>query len=134
MDLSNLSAGSMRELARKAVLGLTFDGSSAWQLIPWTWLVDWCYNIGDWFKVNRNIIPAQLESVCILRHTRSEYVDEGWSVPFGSQTLTLSRGVNFAEDKERIPTVAYPDAQFPFLSGNQLGILGSLAITGRRTR
>lgn len=134
MDLSHLQPGDMRALARKAVLGLTFDGSSAWQLIPWTWLTDWCLNIGDWFRANRNIIPAQLESCSVLKHTRSEYISAPWSTPYGSVTMSLSEGRAIAEDKERIPASPIPIAHFPFLSGNQLGILGSLAVTGKSVR
>jgi hypothetical protein len=28
------------------LLGLTFDASSAWQISPWSWLIDWFIDIG----------------------------------------------------------------------------------------
>lgn len=134
MDLSYLQPGRMRLLARNAVLGETFDLASIWQLIPWTWLIDWCVSIGDYFKANRNIIPAELDSLTITRHTRSEYNWDGTGGPnlggYGAAwSLTAARYVR--EDKERIPVSLIPTAHFPFLSGNQLGILGSLAIAGK---
>jgi hypothetical protein len=134
MDLTTLAPGDIRKLARKAVLGLTFDGSSAWQLIPWSWLIDWGISIGDWFKANRNIIPAELDGLTITKHTKSVYVSNPWSTPYGPTTITLSEGHFIAEDKERIPASPIPIAHFPFLSGNQLGILASLAITGKAAR
>lgn len=137
MDLTKLAPGELRVLARKAVLGLTFDGSSAWQLIPWSWLINWGISIGDWFKANRNIIPAELDSLTLLKHTRSEYTGDAQGGPnlggFGA-AWSLSPWQYLVEDKQRIRVTPIPVAHFPFLSGNQMGILGSLAITGKSTR
>ena len=134
-DLSYLSPGEMRARARKAVLGLTFDGSSAWQLIPWTWLIDWCFDVGSWFAANRNIIPAYPSSISITRRSLSVYTTPSAQWPYGSTTMRFTEGINIADDKERIPiSLVYPDAHLPFLSANQLGILGSLAVTGKAVR
>jgi hypothetical protein len=113
-----MDPGSMHDLARKAVLGLTIDFATAWQLIPWTWLTDWCYDVSSYLKANRNIIPAELDEVSIIRHIISHYDADPVTINTGSQIITFSGGTNFAESKYRNRVSAFPVAHFPFLSGN----------------
>jgi len=122
-DLS--SAESMRALARKAVLGLTVDNSTLWELLPWSWLIDWASNVGQYFSATRNVVPATLESVRILTHTKTVY--EGGPY-YGGDGLSMSSFNVKREEKRRASSFVAPVAQFPFLDGRQVGILGSLAV------
>lgn len=127
-DVSHLVASqSMRRLATRSVLGLTLDASTAWEAMPWSWMIDWCSTIGDYMKANRNIIPAKLQGVHIMKHSRTQ-----WSTPsYVSGTTTMS-GITFVrESKTREPSFISPVAHFPFLSGKQMGIVASLAVTRR---
>jgi len=126
VDLSYLSVpGSMRALATRAVLGLTVDFSTAWEMIPWSWLIDWFTDVGTYLKTQRNIVPATLSGVHVMKHTKTDY-----SCPdYDSGTGIKMTGINFhREDKERQPSFVSPVAHFPFLSGRQVGILASLAV------
>lgn len=114
----------MRRLARKAVLGHTLDASTLWELLPWSWLIDWATNAGQFLSANRNIVPAQLESVSVIRHTRTEY-----ELPAETQSdwsLEACRVVREDKDRRRVPVV--PTAHFRVLNGKQMGILSSLAV------
>lgn len=118
---------AMRAAARRAVLGMTVDLSTAWEAMPWSWLLDWCGNVGTFLKANRNIIPATLQGVHILKHTRTT-----WTCPFyQSGSLTMSPISFSRESKTRNPSFVAPVAHFPFLDGRQVGILASLAVTRR---
>jgi hypothetical protein len=125
-DVGALSApGAMRGLARRAVLGLTLDHSTLWEAMPWSWLIDWASTIGTFFRANRNIVGATLSDVSVMRHTRTEYSWGGWTD--GVARITPITAVR--EAKQRATSFVAPTAHFPFLSGNQMGILASLAIT-----
>lgn len=120
----------MRRLARKAVLGMTVDLSTAWELMPWSWLIDWCTGIGTFLSANRNIIPARLAQVTVMRHTLTEISCPAFSDPsIGNLTMTPIRYKR--EQKTRDIGAVLPTAHFPFLSGKQMGILASLAVAGK---
>lgn len=129
------SPDAMRALAQRAVLGLGSDLgttlSQAWELIPWSWLIDWGGNLGTFLKANRNIVPATLNGVHIMTHTRTAYQCSSFANASDGITMT---GITFNRDnKERQPSFVSPTAHFPFLDGNQVGILASLSVLrGRR--
>lgn len=126
----NLRAQEVMQMqVKRALLGLTIDFSTVWELIPWSWLIDWMTNVGQYLAANRNIIPASLESVKVLRHRRSTTTSP--SVNSGGVTMTPFN--NTAEHKSRANAVLIPTAHFPLLNGTQVGILASLSVLrGRR--
>lgn len=127
-DLSKMPSQELAALAKKAVLGLTVDFSTLWEAVPFSWLVDWGYNVGDFLKAKRNIIPANLSSCTLMTHTRTQIDIPG----FVSGATTSGAGSILHESKRRFPvSFVVPGAHFPFLSGNQMGILASLAVTRR---
>jgi hypothetical protein len=111
----------LRRLAMRAVLGLTIDFSTAWNVIPWSWLVDWCSNVGDFLIANRNLVPCTHGQVLVMEHKKTEVTarDAG-----GHHKMTPWKCVR--ETKTRKPVSASLSAQLPFLSGRQLSILGSI--------
>lgn len=116
----------MRALARRAVLGLIIDPSTAWELIPFSWLADWCGNVGTFLQASRNIIPASHGQVQVMRHTRTECTCG--EVVRQDEPLTMS-GVKVShETKRRSLSSASLSAQLPFLDGRQMSILGSIGL------
>lgn len=116
---------AMRELARKAVLGLTLDLKTLWEVTPWSWLIDWSTEMGNFLAAQRNIIPAVLQGVYVMQHTRSE-----WSMPQDvayPDGTTMSKVHVVNETKSRQQSFVAPVAHLPFLSANQMGIIASLA-------
>lgn len=53
---------------RDLVLGLSVEGtiSGVWDVIPWTWLLDWFYNFGDMLNSTSFSIPATYSNVCFM--------------------------------------------------------------------
>jgi hypothetical protein len=118
----------IRSLARRAMYGLTIDSYTIWEALPWSWLVDWGSNIGDYLKSQRNMIPCELVSCSVMRHytttTTSDPYAEGPPKNLSMTPIKCTR-----ETKMRDLASPAPSAHIPFLTGNQMGILGSLAIT-----
>jgi len=129
-DLSKMyTPAEMRRLIQRCVLGLTVDFSTVWELIPWSWLIDWIGNVGTFLQASRNIIPASLTTCVVMTHTRTEWSAPGLSGTKNNQHYSLEPIQIIRESKTRTSVSPSVTAQFPFLDGNQLGILASLAVT-----
>lgn len=112
-------------LALKAAYGLNFDIASAWELMPWSWLIDWFTNIGDVLNAQRNIVPLRPKIVRICRHSRAEEI---WEYT----TLPVPPHIRSVETKLRtLPVYSYT-AEWPALTSGQLNILGSIAVLKQR--
>jgi hypothetical protein len=116
----SLSTSDRQRLALRSVLGLTGDLATLWEIIPWSWLIDWGSNVGQFFGATRNIIPATLSGVHIMRETLSRFETSGGI----NSPIRVS-----LHSKSRNPSFIAPVAHFPFLTAGQMGILGSLAVT-----
>lgn len=122
----------LRAIARKIVAGFTIDYSTAWESIPWSWLIDWFSNIGDYLASKRSLIPvsAGVPSICTTTVTTESYSnrnnDFGWlngQFTFSKTLITKSRSKNSA---------ALPSAFLPLLTPRQVRILTSLAVLKTR--
>lgn len=116
-------------LARRANLGITSGGllRAAWELTPWSWLVDYFTNIGEYLQASDNSLGLIPGSMCLMRKTNVITYEKPTSLP---ANLTCSGEViKRYEQKKRfvIPSpVAIPYASMPALRAGQLSILGSL--------
>ena len=122
----------LKYFTRRAVLGASPSLSTAWELIPWSWLIDWFSTIGDFLAANRGGIPFRLSepAVCVYGLTTYHYVLESSNFGFlkGEHSWTLSE-----ETKSRIAyTGAFPSLTLPAITRRQVGILGSLAVLRMR--
>lgn len=119
----------MRNLAMKAVLGATIDYGTLWEILPWSWLIDWGFNVSGYLRANRNIVPASLTDVVVMTHTMTNSSTPALG-PFQNDYGRTFSAVNMGRDtKRRVRSYVSPAAHFPFLSGSQMGILASLAVT-----
>lgn len=123
-NYDSLSDREMSALVRRSLLGITIDPSTLWEAMPWSWLIDWGFGIGAYFKATRNIVPAVLDHVAVMKHTRIEYTS-----PLIRQGATVMSPIKVThEGKSRMRAAVLPTAYLPFLSEGQLGILASLAV------
>lgn len=120
------------KLAWRLVMGwTTFEGVAAgWELLPWSWLIDWLWNLGSWLKALNNSLPVYVKSLCYMRTCSclTQYSVVG-SIPEGFHL----DGEFFqgATRKERIvlnPILALlpPFPSIPALTMGQWSILGSI--------
>lgn len=123
------SPAQRRAWATRAVLGLTLDLSTLWEITPWSWLADYFGNVGTYLKATRNIIPARLVGVYPMTHTKTI-----WECP---ETSRIQNGVlmsmsgirSVRQRKSRTSSFIAPVAHFNFLNGNQMGNLAAIAAT-----
>lgn len=118
-----------RDLANRLVFGLNAHtlGVTAWELIPWSWLGDWFFDVQSFLEAHNNAVPASSQNVCVMKHRRTETV----YTRVDSQTwVSGGDGSSSYETKTRVvgasPSI---NTSLPLLSGKQLSILGSLAVT-----
>lgn len=123
---SNREYVLMRQ-ALRAITGGTLDGSTAWELMPWSWLVDYFGNVGEYFAASRNIVGLVLSDVAVMRHTVTR-VEFGGIV--GSDFSFSSFNGRWETKTRKTSFVAPTLSSASFLNANQVGILASLAATG----
>jgi hypothetical protein len=106
------------------------DFSTAWNAMPWSWLVDWSSNIGDILIARRNIVGASPGPVQLMTQTTTT----GELIPT-SYVNYVSKGHWKEVSKTRRTVVNVPvDVQLPILNVRQLSILGSIGVTRRVPR
>ena len=115
----------LRQLER-VVGGLSVEGMSqgVWDLIPWSFVIDWFSDIGGFMKIYSNAIPASPTHVNIMTKTTT------WTTftpSFRSQGMSGGSGQIYFETKERAPNVApVMRTAVHFLHRRQLSLLGAL--------
>lgn len=115
------------------LLGLDAHGmlASGWELLPWSWLIDWFTNVGDIIQSSSN----QMQAVCTtnLMSTKSQTITSPETVMVWFNGLaTVSAHTTVIESKTRWPGFAPGNvglsANIPILGTNQLSILSSLFV------
>lgn len=109
--------------------GMTAEGlfQGAWDLIPWTWLIDWFSNASDFLKAYSNTIPAYPSHACIMRKRTT--VGNFSKDPSSTCPLGGGEGLATLITKERfLGNSLLLNVSIPFISNRRLSILGSLFI------
>jgi hypothetical protein len=130
----NLLGGNQRHLQRARALaaGITPGSSveSVWALLPWSWLVDWFYDIGQHLSLLNNSLLLELESLCYMRKVT---LLRQFRVVSKSSWVSVSSPGRFTRTrKERIPLLSFyaqpeaPSFNLPVLTKGQLSILFAL--------
>jgi hypothetical protein len=128
------SSDEIRHKAFRAVFGLEASLSTVWEALPWSWLIDWFSDMGDYLQSQRNVVgfhPGQCFQMTHYEGWSSRWIDSDH--PTASPNLTVD-GPATLQVTRKVRTLANPasiSASVPFLTGRQLGILASLAILRR---
>lgn len=116
--------------AIKTTLGLRgFSPATLWDMIPWTWLIDYFTNFGDLLEARRGYNHWEFKDLIMMATStledRCEFVTQSYdSLSFSGGIRTFTRKQRTLPDSN--PTVGI--ALTPILSGNQVALLGSLAV------
>lgn len=123
---TDFSSKKLAQMARLLVFGLNINTKAVWDAFPWTWLIDWFTNVGDYLEANTNVIPVVSSTPCIMTHEKTVTT---WTRIDGYQNdIAGATGSTVYESKARTIAVPTISATIPFLSGRQLSILGALAV------
>lgn len=121
-------ARSIRALATKLALGTHSSQQlvNAWNLCPWTWLVDWFTGVSDFLESNNNSIAYASGPVCIMQTATTTRVFLNSKFPSGITHTKLTSEYVTKRRQLFSPTPAVKLR--PFLTKRMSLILGSLAI------
>lgn len=115
--------------ARQIVLGMTLDTYTLWEALPWSWLVDWFGNCGDWLSSKRNLVPVSAETPRICETTTTVYSWECVNCSTNREITGGKFGTTTLTSKTRnLASAALPSAHLPGFSAGQMNILSSLAV------
>jgi hypothetical protein len=121
-----LSDSQARTLARKVISGFRLDPTSLYEAMPWSWLIDYFSNLGDFVKVNRNVIPCIHDTPRIMYHLRTETSIPTYTNLGANRTLSPWFAVRDEKQRSLVPASLF--AGLSFLTEAQTSILGSLAV------
>lgn len=125
-DLPNLSGPGARDYARRLAYGLSARPSTLWDALPWSWLIDYGLNVGDYIEAQNGMTKFQCTRMCIM--AKQTAVSELTNVRVKSG-LSMEYSAMVTEVKNRSaianPTPVLTATQF--LNGRQVGILAALA-------
>lgn len=135
-NLPNLSEADLTKFNNRVAAGFTTHGAleTAWELVPWSWFVDWFSNVGDMIAATNNTVGCTWGRICVMRTSECRTTFD--FDPTGSDTWPIFSGwynCRF-QRKERWPTspiVPVPLPSLPILDNGQWSILLSLAALRR---
>ena len=121
----------VRQLARQVVSGMTSEGlaKGLWDVLPWTWMVNWFTNVGNYALAQSNTVPAQHMSKNFMSQVKVTWTP-GPSRPVNvlSDQTSIHCDQTYVQ-KTRIPSSGVtPGFQLPFIDSKRLSVLSALAI------
>jgi hypothetical protein len=113
--------------AKRISLGLTADAlyAGAWDVLPWTWLINWFTNFGDFAKSHSNTVPATCSIVNVMTQTETHRV---YSVDSITSGFTGGDAQFDLIDKVRFVGLGSVSANIPFIGVSRLSILSALFV------
>lgn len=110
-NLVSLPSSDQLKLINKALYGGVVDGNTLWQLMPWSWLADWNWNVSSFLESQRNVVGAKVTDVVVMESTSAivttdliDWHDDystGFNPPSGSKTPGILNQVS----KRRFPRI-----------------------------
>lgn len=127
-DRTQLPSFSDPTLAWRAAfgVGLSATPSVIWELVPFSFVVDYFSDVGDFLAARRNTVPAVFAGGSVMKR---RYTRRVWK-PMPGYEYAWDGGEQIVDIRLRRPITAtvLPTASLDFLSLKQLSILGSLTV------
>jgi hypothetical protein len=119
----------MHNYVRRIVFGLTPEGMAKglWDVIPWTWLLGWFVNIGNYALAYSNTVPASHGSACHMSQvTLTTSAGTFEAIGVKSQDLHHIGYSTYSRKTREVSGVMTPGFNMPFMDMSRLSVLGAL--------
>lgn len=131
MDPDQLAELDQGGLSRaKWALGLKgINYSTLWNAMPWSWLIDYFSNVGDFIEAQQGYYKASITNMCTMaEYKNSGVVSNYWYTSPKSADLRITGNSDFLIQTRKVHPIPVASPSFePFLSGKQKSILLALA-------
>jgi hypothetical protein len=140
--IPDIGSSEWTKKATRALYGVNVTPEVVWNLLPWSWLIDWFTNIGDIVSnASSNAVDNLTADYAYVMRTQETVTNyEGWSVVNGTGTPASSTyipaghyssyGFNRSITKSRSAASPFGfGTTFNGLSSYQLGIVAALGIS-----
>jgi hypothetical protein len=120
----------VRAQVRRVIHGYSVDPASIYELMPWSWLIDYFSNLGTIVKASRNSFEAHHSSVRLMTETHT-IVNSNRHTSNGSGQYIIRCTPYHAErwtKWRRTNTSSLLSTRIGLLNGSQWSVLGSLAV------
>lgn len=122
-----VSDQQVRAEAKRVILGYNLTPTTLYELMPWSWLIDYFTNLGTMVKAGDNQFPMRHDTVRIMEHLETTTTSSAHSVG-GGGAVTVTPIHCKHETKTRSLATPTIGARIEFLKSSQWSILGSLAV------
>lgn len=117
-------------LAVRLAYGQDVSFATVWGAMPWSWMVDWFTNVGNYLESTRNTVPVRATNSCIMQSTVTRRRSIGaYMVSNPPGKVVVPRLCDNVELKRELIAPGIGNGllrDLPFLNGSQLSILGAL--------
>lgn len=126
-----LDGDPLTQAAYKLTFGISHHDALAalWQIMPWSWFVDWFLHISTVIDATNNTIPMTSSDTCLMRTTGATRIitlnpssDLSWCKPSGEYFL----GTTWKQRLIVNPVLPFAPTFMPVFTGSQMSILGTL--------
>jgi hypothetical protein len=121
----------MNKKVRRIVLGLTPEGlmKGAWDVIPWTWLLGWFTNVGDYMLVYSNTVPAHHTSACLMNEKVVTYMPRPVTTDAATRcSIVMDKPAMWSHKIRTLSGALTPGFYLPFVDKYRLSILSALSV------
>lgn len=127
------SSEDLRKYANTLILGCDNSQLAAelWEAMPWSWLIDWFTNIGDYLQASNNSLATLSGPINIMTHTKTTITVKPTNPP---SWVSLSSSFSGSrETKQRqLGSISPVSATLPVFTNRQLSILGAINVLKMR--
>ena len=122
---------------RRQIFGLSTANvlDNVWQALPWSWLADYFFSLGDSLRAHAGGLELASSVPCIMCHKRTEYfAPPSRHLNYGNQAelvnYTLSGGSAYIDYKSRVvsPLSQPLNARWPLMGAGTVSILAGLLV------
>lgn len=120
------------EIANKAILalnGIKNPWAIAYEILPWSWLIDYFSNVGDIIDLTGNAFEYRIDKSCVMTNVKTIIRDE---IVVQHPDFTVTPAVGTYELKFRIPTSIGFSVNSSPISAQQLVNLSNVAKNWKR--